>query len=206
MGVDMNALNFVIVSESIVLREGIFAFLRDNSYSPFCITKLSQIDQLDRSSLDGRVVILDDANLSSDEVIEILLRYLKPASKLKIVILSLCLDTKYIEQVVQYPHTGFVYRGDIEQYMLGVVHMLNQNMMSISPTALNRYLTARQIIEYGGINEDDLAVLHFLAEGCSVEDMVDELNVSKRKVYRILDKWREVLDVPISHLIVDRAR
>lgn len=202
----MNALNFVIVSQSIVWREGIFAFLRENSYSPNCITKLSSVEQFNCSSCNGHVMILDDSNLSQEDVIDILSHYMSPSPKLKMVLLSLCLNIRYIEKVVEYSNTGYVYKPDFEEHFLRVVGMLNFNMMSISETALNQYLSVRRMIELNGITDTDFEVLYRFADGQTVNEVLEEMSISQRSVYRIKNKWQDILDAPTSDLIVDHAR
>ncbi len=176
----MNALSFVIVSQSLILHEGIFAFLRENSYSPNYITKLNNIEQFDRSSMscDSNVMILDDSKQQRQDFIDTLSRYSSPSPKLKIIVLSLYLNTGYIGQVVENPNTGFIYRDDMEQHFFSVLDMLNLNMMSISPTALRQYLNTRQILELGGITDSDLEVLRCIANGLTVDDMIEELGTS----------------------------
>lgn len=204
----MYSLSFAIVSCSLILREGLFTFLRDAGYSPYCITRCNTIDEFDRSESKSNhiVLIVDDSRLSSASIYDILSQYASPSPKLRIIIVSCHLNVNYIGQIVEYPNTGFVFHGDLDQHLMGVMDMLNLNMMSISPTALNLYLDARRILEMGSITDSDLEVLHCFADGLTVEEMVNELDISQRTIYRIRNKWREVLDVPTSDLIVDKAR
>lgn len=121
-----------------------------------------------------------------------------------LLVMSERLQANYLQTLIKAGVKGLIHRQDELGWVLSIaVDTVNRGLVYQSPTFTDYLLFSRTMPELG---PDDLKVLEGMGQGLTVEDMVKQFGFSRRKVYRIRERLRDVLQVKRSELIVSAAQ
>lgn len=125
-----------------------------------------------------------------------------------IIILSKRLSIRYVQRLLSAGAKGFIYKNDrLEDTLLIGIETVRNGDIYLSPkiSALP-FIDRLHSPTIEDLNHQDITVLQLMAQGYSVQEIGEQLNLVRRSVYRIRLRLKNALDVRTVEQIVDAAR
>ncbi len=152
------------------------------------------------------IAILSECLYDSDILTAVdAVRNLSP--KTLIIVVGTMTDGTLIHNLYLHGVKGYLYRGDpLRECLLPAIRMVLQDRPFLSPTANAEYLiTLQSGHPVSQLNTEARAVLNYLAQGISVNQIAYHMGISPRRVYSIRDRLRRRFGVETNEHLISRA-
>src|SRR5262249_54821110 len=124
-----------------------------------------------------------------------------------IVIIGNMTDGVLIHNLFIHGVKGYLYRSDtLRQYLIPALKTVVLNRPYLSPTANAEYLiTLQSGNSVTQLNAEARAVLNYLAQGVSINQIASVMGTSPRRIYAIRDRLRHRFGVETNEHLISRA-
>jgi len=179
--------------------------LLQNSRSIEIVQIFSSIHQCEQYLVhrSANVLLLDDAVLGNFTLTQTLSNLREACPTLRVIVLSDYLSEHYVQRLIDYGVSGFIYKQDrLEDTLIVGIQTVADGHIFLSPQA--------SALPYGHtadsqLNRTDLEVLRLIARGYTVQEISARVGIVDRSVYRIRAKLRQYLDVRTNEQVVEAA-
>ncbi len=132
-------------------------------------------------------------------------RHLSP--KTFIIVVGMMTDGTLIHNLYMHGIKGYLYRGDpLQECLLPAIRTVLQDRPYLSPTANAEYLiTLQSGHPVPQLNAEARAVLNYLAQGVSINQIAYQMGTSPRRIYAIRDRLRRRFGVETNEHLISRA-
>jgi DNA-binding NarL/FixJ family response regulator len=152
------------------------------------------------------IAILSECLYDTDIVSAVdAVRHISPQTLM--IVVGMLTDGTLIHNLYMHGIKGYLYRGDpLQECLLPAIRTVLQDRPYLSPTANAEYLiTLQSGHPVQQLNAEARAVLNYLAQGISVNQIAYYMGTSPRRVYSIRDRLRRRFGVETNEHLISRA-
>lgn len=159
---------------------------------------------LTTASSAAGLVILHDERLARDAIPDTVCRLKAQYPAVRLVVLTEWESGWFIRRLVSAGAAGVVRWSELETSLVDILDWSRRQVLGLSPTSVQMMIDIEAATNQMG--DLDWRVLALLAAGYSRDQIELTASISRRQVYRILEKLRSILQVSHQQQIVPAAR
>ena len=160
-------------------------------------------DPTTASSAAG-LVILHDERLARDAIPDTVCRLKAQYPAVRLVVLTEWESGWFIRRLVSAGAAGVVRWSELETSLVDILDWSRRQVLGLSPTSVQMMIDIEAATNQMG--DLDWQILELLAAGYSRDQIQFTVSISRRQVYRVLEKLRSILQVSHQQQIVPAAR
>jgi DNA-binding NarL/FixJ family response regulator len=205
----MQPLRLAIVDANDLTRNGLQALVSSDKAAVEVIGAFSDLQSLQSLSKDRvpQMLLLNDSLPRSVDIYATVQTLRQKYPGTAILVLSDKLSVRYVQKLLHAGAQGFIYKQDrLRTMLVAGLETVRSGGIYLSPSVSALPFLGDIQHDIAQLKPLDIQVLHLMAEGYTVQEIANYLDIVDRSVYRIRHRLRSALNVRTNEQIVDAAR
>ncbi len=201
----MRPIRVVVIDRNDITRKGVESIIGDIGEPFQAAAAFARLRDADRYLKEQavEVIVVDDQTIHPGEVTGLVTGCYQSKPETGLIILSQRRNREYIQSVMRRGNSSFILKnGDAPEQLLKALQLMTNKYPFISPEALKIINSSSALT----LDTQDWDVLRLTEQGLRAKAIGAELGISRRTVYRVRDKLKEILGVNNNENLVDAAR